>query len=229
MKLNKRVIRIVVLLIVAAVGWFTKESRSGKNGGELPLPSKQIQGVEFTPVSTSVAKGWEVLENCQLIQGRNNDGDSFHVRHGKAESEFRLYFVDTPESQFKTYSGGEDNGQRLQEQGQYFGELSQEETTMVGRTAKEFVKKILAGKSFTILTKWENVYGPDRKYAFVIVKWEGEDVYLHELLIAQGLGRIHTRGADLPQGRSWKEQKSFLKENEKKAQEAKAGAWSLSC
>lgn len=42
---------------------------------------------------------WQKLEGCQLIQNEWNDGDSFHVRTAEGtEFIFRLYFVDTPET-----------------------------------------------------------------------------------------------------------------------------------
>ena len=71
------------------------------------------------------------------------------------------------------------------------------------------MKKLLSKNDFQVLTKWEDVYGPDRKYCLVVVPWEGKKVYLHELLVGSGLARIHTRGADLPGGRDYREQKAY--------------------
>lgn len=224
---KKRLIRIGLAVLFALLAWLAQEfglSDSGSIGKT--LPSAETVSAQFTPVQKSGA-GMELLEGCRLISGRNSDGDSFHVRHPKGETEFRLYFVDTPESAYKEYGGGENNGKRLREQGEAFGGLSQEDTTTVGRTAKKFVQKLLKQGDFAVLTKWENVYGPDRKYALVVVNWQGEEVYLHELLVAQGLGRIHTRGADLPGGRSWKEQKTFLRGFEQAARDEKLGGWSF--
>lgn len=241
MKKKKSLGSTVLVVLGAILVWFLKQqgilgedgnlkglgapssSQSEKGSG---LPIAASDDVNFTPVQRS-GSGWELLENCRLVTGRNGDGDSFHVKHEKGETEFRLYFIDAPESQYKTYGGGESNGQRISEQGDYFGGLGQDDTTSVGRAAKGLVKKILAENSFQILTKWEDVYGPDRKYCLVVVPWQGKDVYLHELLVVQGLGRIHTRGADLPSGRNYREQKSFLKSLEQKAREEKVGAWAL--
>lgn len=243
MKKKKSLGSTILVILGAIIVWFLKEkgilgedgnlkglgssssssSQAGK-GAEVAITASG--DANFTPVQRS-GSGWELLENCRLVTGRNGDGDSFHVKHGQGETEFRLYFIDTPESQYKTYGGGESNGQRIAEQGDYFGGLSQDDTTAVGRAAKEMVKKILGQNSFEILTKWEDVYGPDRQYCLAIVRWQGKEVYLHELLVVQGLGRIHTRGADLPSGRDYREQKSFLKSLEQKAREEKVGAWGL--
>ena len=197
----------------------------------LPAGDERISRIEagqfadkFTEVQTSGA-GLEMLENCKLITGRNSDGDSFHVKHAKGENQFRLYFVDTPESEYKTYGGGESNGKRLDQQGEYFNGLDRDGVTAVGKDAKNFVLGLLKKAPFKVLTKWEDVVRPGREYCFVIVEWEGREVYLHELLVAQGLVRVHTRGADLPSGRAWKQQREYLEKWEREVKKAGVGAW----
>ena len=219
----------ILIVVVGIISWFLKEKGFLNSDGSFagkPLSTTSTGSGDFTKVALS-GQGWELLSDCQLITGRNSDGDSFHVKHEKGETEFRLYFVDAPESSYKTYGGGENNGKRLAEQGQYFGGLDQSNTTKVGSSAKALVKKALTKKDFKILTKWEDVYGPDRKYCLAVVNWEGQDLYLHELIVAQGLGRIHTRGADLPDGRRYQDQKKHLKSLEQAASEKKVGAWGL--
>lgn len=230
MKKKKSLGSIILGLLVAAVVWFLQEKgyldKEGGGGSGAKVPVGDVSTESFSKVQTQ-GSGWTYLKDCRFITGRNSDGDSFHVKHEKGETEFRLYFVDAPESQFKTYGGGESNGKRIAEQGQYFDGLEQEDTTTVGRAGKELVKKLLSKNDFQVLTKWEDVYGPDRKYCLVVVSWEGKDVYLHELLVGSGLGRIHTRGADLPKGRGFHDQKAYLKAMEKAAREKKVGAWGL--
>ena len=97
----------------------------------------------------------------------------------------------------------------------------------MGSQGKEVVKKLLSQNNFEVLTKWEDVFGPERQYCLVIVPWEGRKVYLHELLVAKGLARIHTRGADLPKGRDYRKQKAYLKSIEQTARDKKLGAWGL--
>lgn len=226
---------VVVGIVIAAVIWFLRDqgileqeggglSAPGVAGGALPMAS--VSPDVFSPVRRE-GGDWERLTNCRLIRGRNSDGDSFHIRHEKGENEFRIYFVDAPESGYRTYGGGRDNGARLAEQGVAMGGLTQEETTRVGTAAKQLVKSLIETDGVEILTKWEEVFGPQRHYCLAIVKWEGREVYLHELLVTQGLGRIKTRGATLPQGRHYRAQKSYLSELERAARNQKAGAWSL--
>ena len=200
-------------------------------------PSKPVKGektsgkpdaaeAKLSMVRVTSSK-FDVLEDCELIHHRHNDGDSFHVKYGGKQTEFRLYFVDTPESKYKEYRDGNNNGKRIQEQGNYYGGLDRKSTTAVGTAAKKFVLDLLGKQSFRVVTQWENVYGPDRKYAFIIVKWEGKDVYLHELLIAKGLARIHTKPMTLPDNTSSSRQRNKLREIEKEAKKIKRGAWAL--
>ncbi len=223
------VVRLLVLALVALVFKFyhswEKPATSGGGGGlSLPKIEEVTKSGRFSRVG-KVSGEWDDLGNCRLIKGGNNDGDSFHIRHGGKETEFRLYFVDAPESAYRTYGGGENNGERLAEQGKYFGGLDRAETVEVGQAAKKFTLDLLGRQDFKIRTKWQNVYGPQRKYCFVIVKWEGREVYLHELLVANGLARIHTWGADLAQGRDWRSQKGYLKKWEAKVKKKGYGGW----
>lgn len=182
------------------------------SGGQLPWMSPGAG--KFSEVATA-GGDFELLEKGRLIEGRNSDGDSFHVKHEKGETEFRLYFVDAPESAYRTYRGGDNNGKRLDDQGKDFGGLSREETVAIGKKAKEFVLGILREGDFKVLTKWEEVFGPKRSYALVIVPWEGREVYLHELLVFRGLARVHTKGTDLPGGRAREAQEGLLEKWEK--------------
>ncbi|MDA8991802.1 thermonuclease family protein [Akkermansiaceae bacterium] len=105
--------------------------------------------------------------------------------------------------------------------------LARDEITKVGKEGKVFTKNILFKGDFKILTKWEDVVRPGRSYCLVIVEWEGEEVYLHELLVAQGLVRVHTRGCDMPQGRGWKEQRKYLESWEEEVKAKGIGAWGM--
>ena len=68
--------------------------------------------------------------------------------------------MDAPESKFKTYRNGEDNGKRLDDQAAYFGGLTRGTTAKLGTEAKKFSKELLSRQPFVVVTKWENVYNP---------------------------------------------------------------------
>lgn len=180
---------------------------------------------------------YEVMEGCEWIDDRGNDGDSFLVKFGKSEHHIRLYFVDTPEK----YLSDEHKNQRdrVAQQGKYFGGLSPDQAVEIGLKAKAFTKKQLKGKPFTVVTKWENVYGGDRYYAFVWLSGSTEDnpVRLSDELVKNGLARIHTKGpvsgdasgfSQIDDERQWSKSLSKrLLELENQAKQAGAGAWGV--
>ena len=235
---NTAISTIFTIIVIAAVIWMkvneTKDSqkREGSFRDEsveitLPEDMKEKAVSELlTPVSLSSSK-FEVIENCQLIQHRGNDGDSFHLSTPKGKEVVRLYFVDAPESAARTYGDGDNNHKRISEQGAAMGGLDQHQTTQVGVAAKAFTKKLLAGKKITLATTREKVYRSHRIYAYVIVNWEGEERYLHELLVAFGLGRIHTEPMMLPDNTSATRQKERLRKLQAYAKSKDYGAWGV--
>ena len=162
-----------------------------------------------------------------VIHKPTYDGDSFHVEAPHGREEIRLYYVDAPESAARTYRDGNTNHLRIAQQGAAMGGLDQRETIKVGVDAKAFVKQLLDGKRFKVVTRSERVYGSHRKYAFVIVDWKGQRHYLHELLVLNGLARIHTKPAHLPDNTTASDQKKRLYELQSYAKDMRYGAWGL--
>lgn len=163
----------------------------------------------------SAHEPWRVLPNCRLVPNDSNDGDSFHVRAAGHEYIFRLYFADTPETDTSV-------PERVEEQAKYFA-LTTAQTIQLGEIAERFTQQKLA-RPFTIRTCMQDALGrsqQQRFYAFVGTA----DGDLAELLIANGLARVHGSGA-APVGLSspqleW--QKLQRLEREAKAQ--KVGGW----
>jgi endonuclease YncB( thermonuclease family) len=168
-----------------------------------------------------VSRGYEVISGCRWQDNKSNDGDSFYVRLPDGRSEqFRLYYVDAPESQFRTYRGGATNRERIHEQAQELG-LSDEQAVEIGQRAKARVQDLLAGKPFTLHTRWDDPFGDKRYHAFVA---PDGGPFLEETLVREGLVRIHTKPADLPDGTPVKERLRQLRELENGAKRAKRGA-----
>ncbi len=163
------------------------------------------------------SKVFEVILGAKLHDHRDNDGDSFHLNHNGQTHEFRLYFADCPEKKRHQF-----NGDRLAEQGQYFGGLSEAETVAIGRQAQTFTLRLLSTQSFTLYTKWQSVYNSRRHYAFIVFA-DGED--LSAKLIRAGLARIHTSGIALPDGRSVSDYQNQLRDIEQQARSKRVGAW----
>lgn len=167
--------------------------------------------------ANQASKVFEVILGAKLHDHPDNDGDSFHIDHNGQTHEFRLYFADCPEKKRHPF-----NGDRLAQQGEYFGGLSETETVSIGQKAKVFTQRLLSTQSFTIYTKWQGVYNSGRYYAFVVFA-DGED--LTAKLIRTGLARIHTGGTALPDGRSVSDYQNQLRSLEKSAQAQRMGAW----
>ncbi|PQJ29643.1 hypothetical protein [Rubritalea profundi] len=208
---------VLILLFVAVSSWLYQREA---NLYQIPVEQGLSDASELV-----VTDDYEVLNGCSLIKNRRNDGDSFFVKHPKGETEFRLYYVDAPESRYREYANGDTNGKRIHAQGTYFGGLDRETTTDLGAKGKRFVVDLLARKPFRVITRWEHVFSPERRYAFVVIEHHGKQVFLHELLIEMGYARIHTKPATMPGGGNIKLQLKKLRLLEKSAKNAKLGGW----
>ncbi|MGJ8656091.1 MAG: thermonuclease family protein [Akkermansiaceae bacterium] len=221
---------VILTLVVGLVAWYIKDKHpqllddltSGQSSSSVSIG-------ELTEVKV-VGDEYEILENCTLAEHKHNDGDSFHIKHHKGQDEIRLYYADTAESAYKTYGGGENNGDRLDKQGQYFGGLNRDQTAKLGQLGKKRTMSLIKGKKFKVITKWEPVTdkpSETRIHAYIVLEEDGKEYYLHELLVNEGLVRLSTWGSNLPDGTSWKKQKERLKAMENNAKERKVGAWGM--
>lgn len=166
----------------------------------------------LAPSAPAASRPWQTLEACRLVETWRNDGDSFKVHWNGEELTIRLYFADTPESDFRFMD-------RTKAQAAYFG-ITEEQAVEVGKMAKEFTKDAL--KDGSVRTRWQGVFSgkPNaRKYGIVSVG----DKDLAELLVANGLARIHGMGIG---GQTWEEFER-LKGLEAKAKAEGLGAWGL--
>ena len=144
------------------------------------------------------------------------------MRHGDREFELRVYYADSPEKYLSDRY--ENQRQRVAEQAREMGSgLSLDETIALGQEAKAHVAKILKGQSFSVFTKWEQVYDGERYYGFVLLPDETE--WLCEELVENGLARIHTKGERTPDGKSYHDFKKHLESLEGDAKSARLGAW----
>ena len=230
---------VVAVLVVVALVWMkiqeTRDERVREGTlreGSVEIPKPQAKDVaEIGKLLTGVrvtSSRFEVIGDCELIDSRGNDGDSFLIRTPSGDrEEVRLYFVDAPESAAREYGNGDTNYKRIADQGKVLGGLNRDQTTQVGVEAKLFVKELLTGKKFRVATIRESVYRSRRIYAFVMVTYEGEERYLHELLVMRGLARIHTKPMTLPDNTSGSRQRDRLRKLEQFAKSKNYGAWGI--
>ncbi len=175
----------------------------------------------FCILATSLVRGaedkWLTYENCQLLPNPSNDGDSFHVRAGGKEYIFRLYFVDTPETDASI-------PERVAEQATYFG-VSIPQTLQIGLEAERFTRAKLA-RPFTVVTSKEDARGRSHlpRY-FAFVEMNGES--LAEDLVANGLARVYGEKAQGPQTRAPAAETQQLLQLERRAKAQKLGGWGI--
>ena len=230
-RVHKRRSLWITLLILVAIGVnFYVESQhpnAAKSSRPAPTPGQSRPSAR-PDAEAEKTGGYEVYRNCTLAEARNNDGDSFMVRlpDGK-QAEFRLYFVDTPESAFKSYAGGESNQERIRQQAADLGHITPEQAVEIGKQGKHFTLDLLAGRPFTLYTRWDSPFNDNRYHAHVEVLHDTASRWLDELLIERGLARIKTKPADLPDGTPASKHLAHLKQLARAAQEAKRGVWSF--
>jgi endonuclease YncB( thermonuclease family) len=221
-----------ILLVVAALAIWANEQRTAtEKHGKIPTTrNEKLPTPTASPSTAAVRKTgrYETHENCTLVEARNNDGDSFRVRlpDGRTE-EFRLYFVDTPESAFKRYAGGDTNHPRIRQQAADLGGITPEQAVEIGKKAKAFTLGLLADKPFSLHTDWDSPFNDNRFHAFIEVEQDGKPRWLSELLIERGLARIRTKPADLPDGTKASKQLAHLKELERRAKQRETGVWGV--
>jgi endonuclease YncB( thermonuclease family) len=236
-KAKRRNSWITVLLVLAAAGlWLYNETQTRaapktRDGAPSRSPGATPKKSPPQPKSSSAGEKagiYQVYRSCTLVDARNNDGDSFMVRLPDGKNvELRLYFVDTPESAFKNYGGGETNHPRIRQQAAEMGGITPEQAVEIGQKGKKFTLGLLASSPFNIYTVWDSPFNDNRFHAFVEVKQSGKSRWLSELLVEKGLARIKTKPADLPNGTPASKQSAHLRELERAAKRAEVGVWGL--
>lgn len=162
---------------------------------------------------------FEAFTNCAYVATTYNDGDSFCVRVRDEDFVFRLYYVDTPESDTRF-------PERNQQQAAYFG-ITPEQSLQCGVTAREFVRDHLSGKTMTVRTRWALALGSSRLHRYyAIIEVDGEG--LAETLVRRGLARLVGTTVNHPGGLKAADYLAKLQMLEDQARQAKAGAWALS-
>jgi endonuclease YncB( thermonuclease family) len=162
------------------------------------------------------ARDWVTLTDCQYVDSKDNDGDSFRVHCGDKEFRARLYFVDAPETTL-TYA------ERTREQSLHFG-IILDETMKAGVKAKERVHALLQ-KPFVLRTVWASAAGRGRETRYyVLIEIDGKS--LAEILVGEGLARVKGVGHVLPSGEKSSAYMERLTALEQEAREKRLGAWS---
>jgi endonuclease YncB( thermonuclease family) len=168
--------------------------------------------------SAGEKKEWIKLTDCNYLEAKDNDGDSFRVHAGDKDFTARLYYVDAPETGLR-------HGDRTREQSLYFG-ISLDETMNAGDKAKQRVKELLQ-KPFVVWTRWASAGGRGLESRYYVIVEIG-DKNLAEILVSEGLARTKGVSAPLPGGEKGKEYMERLDSLESVAHEKHLGAWATS-
>src|SRR2546425_7082748 len=166
--------------------------------------------------AASWKKDWVTLSDCQYVDSKDNDGDSFRVHCGDKEFGARLYFVDAPETNL-VYA------ERTREQSLHFG-ITLDETMKAGVKAKERVHALLQ-KPFVLRTLWSSAAGRGRETRYyVLIEVDGKS--LAEILVSEGLARVKGVVHILPGGEKSRAYVDRLTALEQEARQKRLGAWS---
>lgn len=120
----------------------------------------------------------ERWEGCEYVPHRNNDGDSFRVKHGAKVFVIRLQGVDCPETQASLKA-------RLADQSKHW-KTNAAGVIALGKRAADFTRTNLAAGPFTVTTRRTKVFGSVRIYGEVTLP-DGRD--LGASLLAADLAR----------------------------------------
>jgi endonuclease YncB( thermonuclease family) len=155
-----------------------------------------------------------------LKASKINDADSFLIdTPDKGEEHFRLYFVDSPETNARFI-------EKIRHQAGYFG-ATPTQIVEAGKRAKALTQQWLSNEAFEVITRGERVMKGKRDHAMIYFPQApvGER-WLAERLVRRGLGMISTKGSKLPDGTTAVEFNKQLREMEAAAKKSKQGAWS---
>ena len=213
-------ITAVLVLIITLVAILLKESR--------PVPVAAIPiGKAAAPTVSPSENGlpppkaeFEVFPKAKLVESKNNEADTLRIKVDDFHDEvvFTLYFIDAPDASLT-------HPQLVQDQSRYF-QLSQDLVQKMGAEAAAYVTGLLKTKPFTLLTRWEPVPDRSRYYALILVETEKGKVYLADLLMQKGYGRLAGISCDLPGGvKGADDYGLYLHKLSKQAREAKIGVW----
>lgn len=160
---------------------------------------------------------WYTYEECELIDNRSNDGDSFHVKTKSDHYLFRLYFVDAPETDMSF-------SERVKEQADYW-QITEAETLALGEEARTFTAEFLTG-TFTVYSQRHDARGrSDMDRYFGMVEKDGH--YLSEELVRRGLARVYGMFTDLPDGKKRWKYLADLRVLEREAKRNGVGGWAV--
>ena len=162
-----------------------------------------------------------VKEECKLESVEEWTANFIKISQNGRSFQFRLYFVDTPESELD-----ESSQPMLRAQTEYFGDPPLSDLLNHGKEADEFVRKTLTERPFRIITRFEPARGTKSLYAFVQVDTEDNvRKYLSAMLVRKGLASITAKPSHTPFGQNAYDFREHLVKERQKAIDDLSGIW----
>lgn len=217
--LPPRILRKIVIAALAALLAALVPAKQNDSPPPTNTTRPQRSKGQTSPTPSEKGASWQTIRNATLLENPWNDGDSFHILADGTHRVFRLYFVDTPETDRSL-------SDRIRTQAAFF-HLRPEQIPALGERAAAFSSALLRGKPITVRTRWRDALGRSklgRHYALIEV--DGKDVGC--LLVQNGLARTYGMKTDLPDGSDADRMVQKLHQLEREAKQKKSGAWALS-
>jgi len=210
-----------VVLVIVLFAVVLKSRRPELPRGGVRLEGELEQGLAAKPVSAV----FQVVPGAVLVETRANEADTLRMKVGDEEHVFVLYYVDALEAT-------DTHPQRIHDQAKWFGltEADNGVIVEVGQEALQYVRRLLTTCRFWVVTRWERVPNTMRYYALISVEHQlgKPPVWLADLLIGEGFGRVHGLTTPFPpasDGRTIPQYLQDLKRLSQDARQRKAGIW----
>lgn len=173
-------------------------------------------------VDVRAATEWQTFEDCEFVEDRYFDGDSFSIKTKSKKSErnytyiFRLYGVDCPETEEGQFP------ERVEEQAKWF-RTSKKSVLKWGKKAAKYVKSRLSRGKITVHTKKVKARGQSKRNRYyAVVEVDGEDLAME--LIQNGLARAYGMSVAFDKRKSEQFQRQYERK-ERTAKSNKVGIW----
>jgi endonuclease YncB( thermonuclease family) len=191
---------LITIGILVVLGVFAAGSRRGDDVGSTSslgggrgasMAPEMAADAYINPLDPVPKAEWEVLTGCELIETPTNAAHFFRVKRDSKPMVFRLYFVEAPELT-------DPDEDAVAEQARYFGwpatwepEECADRSVRLGQQAWQEVEKLLKGRPFMVLTKFELRRDTHHFYALVVIEdAEGRRRTLQEWLVERGYATI---------------------------------------
>ena len=168
---------------------------------------------------------FQILDKTSVVNREEALGHTFFLLDSKG-SRYKIYhyFVESPPTDLD-----DNTSPKLARLARYFGNVPLEKLIEIGVKAREFTLENLATRPFRIVTLFSPLKNQVGVYAYALIRDEkGDEHYLSELLVREGLAAVSAQGEYLPFGDTRTSYRNHLIKLEREARAEKRGVWAFS-